>query len=43
MRMPWTDPQEICRTFPGPVTRQLTEAYWALHDEPAHRDPVDYA
>jgi branched-chain amino acid aminotransferase len=28
--------------FPGPVTRQLTEAYWAMHDEPAHRDAVDY-
>ena len=30
-------------SFPGPVTRQLTEACWVLHDEPAHRDPVDYA
>jgi branched-chain amino acid aminotransferase len=29
-------------SFPGPVTRQLTEAYWAMHDEPAHRDAVDY-
>ena len=29
--------------FPGPVTQQLTEAYWAMHDEPAHRDAVDYA
>ena len=30
-------------SFPGPVTRRLTKACWALHDEPAHRDPVDYA
>ena len=29
--------------FPGPVARRLTEAYWAMHDEPAHRDAVDYA
>jgi branched-chain amino acid aminotransferase len=28
--------------FPGPVTQRLSEAYWAMHDEPAHRDPVDY-
>ncbi len=30
------------RQFPGPITRQLADAYWAMHDEPAHRDPVDY-
>lgn len=28
--------------FPGPVTTRLADAYWALHDEPAYRDPVDY-
>lgn len=28
--------------FPGPVTTRLSDAYWALHDEPAYRDPVDY-
>ncbi|HEU5295376.1 MAG TPA: aminotransferase class IV [Burkholderiaceae bacterium] len=28
--------------FPGPITRQLQDAYWALHDEPAYRDPVSY-
>ena len=26
--------------FPGPVTRRLQDAYWALHAEPRHRDPV---
>lgn len=29
-------------TFPGPVTGRLIDAYWAMHDEPAYRDPVDY-
>ena len=29
-------------TFPGPITTRLQEAYWAMHAEPAHRDPVDY-
>jgi len=28
--------------FPGPVSMRLQDAYWALHDEPRHRDPVDY-
>jgi branched-chain amino acid aminotransferase len=28
--------------FPGPVTTRLYDAYWALHDEPAYRDPVNY-
>jgi len=28
--------------FPGPVTQRLRDAYWAIHDEPAYRDPVDY-
>ncbi|MFC5607588.1 aminotransferase class IV [Variovorax soli] len=29
-------------TFPGPVTRRLQEGYWALHEDPAYRDPVAY-
>jgi branched-chain amino acid aminotransferase len=28
--------------FPGPVTRKLHDAYWALHDEPGFREPVRY-
>ena len=28
--------------WPGPVTQRLHEAYWALREEPAYRDPVDY-
>jgi branched-chain amino acid aminotransferase len=28
--------------FPGPVTQRLSDAYWALHDEAAYRDEVDY-
>lgn len=28
---------------PGPVTRRLQDAYWAMHDEAAYRDPVDYS
>ena len=27
---------------PGPVTGQLQEAYWALHEDPAYITPVDY-
>ncbi|WP_280154453.1 aminotransferase class IV [Piscinibacter sp. XHJ-5] len=27
---------------PGPVTQRLQDAYWALHDDPRHRDPVAY-
>ncbi len=26
----------------GPVTRQLQQAYWALHDDARYVDPVDY-
>ena len=26
----------------GPVTRQLQAAYWALHDDPRHAEPVRY-
>jgi branched-chain amino acid aminotransferase len=29
-------------SFPGPVTARLQDAYWALHDDPAYRDPVVY-
>ena len=29
--------------FPGPVTQRLADAYWAMHEEPEHRDPVDYS
>lgn len=28
--------------FPGPVTQRLHDAYWALHDDPRVREPVDY-
>lgn len=28
---------------PGPVTARLQAAYWAAHDDPAWRDPVDYS
>lgn len=29
--------------FPGPVTQKLHAAYWALREDPRHRDPVRYA
>ena len=29
-------------SFPGEITRRLHDAYWALHDEPAFREPVRY-
>lgn len=29
--------------FPGPITGRLYDAYWALHDEAAYRDPVNYS
>jgi branched-chain amino acid aminotransferase len=28
--------------FPGPITTRLHDAYWAIHDEAAYRDPVHY-
>jgi branched-chain amino acid aminotransferase len=28
--------------FPGPVTTRIADAYWALHEEAAYRDEVDY-
>ena len=31
------------RDFPGPVSTRLYEQYWAIHAEPAYRDPVDYS
>jgi branched-chain amino acid aminotransferase len=36
------DGQPIAAAWPGPVTRRLQDAYWALHDDPRHRDPVEY-
>ena len=27
---------------PGPLTRRLTELYWALHDDPRYTTPVRY-
>lgn len=27
----------------GPVTRRLSEKYWALHEDPAYTTPVDYS
>jgi len=35
------DSRPVARS-PGPVTQLLQDAYWALHDEPAYRDPVSY-
>jgi len=28
--------------FPGPITTRLYDTYWALHDDPAYSDPVNY-
>jgi len=28
--------------FPGPITKRLQDAYWAMHEELSHRDPVNY-
>ncbi|WP_326535705.1 aminotransferase class IV [Pseudorhodoferax sp.] len=36
------DGQPLPQPFPGPVTTRLYDAYWALHDEPAYRDAVEY-
>jgi branched-chain amino acid aminotransferase len=30
------------KQFPGPITTRLHAAYWAMRDEAAYRDPVDY-
>lgn len=34
--------QPLRLAHPGPTTTRLYDAYWAMHDEPAHRDPVEY-
>jgi branched-chain amino acid aminotransferase len=36
------DGQPIAGAWPGPITRRLQDGYWALHDDPRHRDPVEY-
>ena len=36
------DGQPLAGAWPGPVTRRLQDAYWALHDEPRYRDQVVY-
>jgi len=36
------DGRPLRGAFPGPVTQRLQGAYWALHDDPRHRDPVAY-
>lgn len=30
-------------SFPGPVTTRIYEGYWAMHNETAFNDPVDYS
>jgi branched-chain amino acid aminotransferase len=30
------------KQFPGPLTTRLRDAYWAMREEPAYADPVDY-
>lgn len=36
------DDQVIGGGTRGPVTKRLTDLYWALHDDPAHSTTVDY-
>jgi len=36
------DGKPLRAAFPGPITRRLHDAYWALHDEPRLRDPIAY-
>ena len=36
------DGKAVGGAFPGPITQRLHDAYWALHDDPRHRDPVAY-
>jgi branched-chain amino acid aminotransferase len=36
------DGRPVAGAWPGPVTKRLQDAYWALHDDPRHRDPVEY-
>lgn len=34
--------QPLRLAHPGPITQRVHDAYWALHDEAAYRDPVQY-
>jgi len=36
------DDQVIGTGTRGPVTKRLTDMYWALHDDPAHATEIDY-
>jgi branched-chain amino acid aminotransferase len=36
------DGEAVCNGEPGPLTRQLREAYWELHDDPRFSLPVRY-
>ncbi len=36
------DGQPLPAPVPGPIARRLQDAYWALHEEPQHRDPIAY-
>jgi branched-chain amino acid aminotransferase len=36
------DGRPLGAAFPGPITQRLHAAYWALHDDPRHRDAVAY-
>jgi len=33
---------QLLKQFPGPITTRLRDAYWAMREEPAYSDPVDY-
>ncbi len=36
------DGRAIGSGTPGPVTQELQEGYWALHEEPRHMFKIDY-
>lgn len=36
------DGRPLRAPHPGPITKRLQDAYWALHEEPRHRDPIVY-
>jgi branched-chain amino acid aminotransferase len=36
------DGEAVGNGEPGPLTRQLREAYWELHDDPRFSLPVHY-
>ena len=36
------DGQTIASGTPGPITRELSEAYWRLHDDPRYALAIDY-